>query len=83
MFYSYILKSQKTGRRYIGSTNNLQRRLLEHNSNLSNSTSHRGPYILEYYEEFQTNIEARKRETELKSYKGGNKLRELLDRAPR
>jgi len=32
MFYVYILKSEKDGKLYIGYTNDLKRRLEEHNS---------------------------------------------------
>ncbi|HUW24823.1 MAG TPA: GIY-YIG nuclease family protein [Patescibacteria group bacterium] len=33
MFFVYILRSTKTGKFYTGSTNNLERRLTEHNAN--------------------------------------------------
>ena len=32
MFYTYILESAETGRRYIGQTDDLRRRLSEHNA---------------------------------------------------
>ena len=36
VFYVYILRSQKSGKLYTGQTNNLDRRLVEHNDPLHN-----------------------------------------------
>jgi len=71
----YVLRSLKTGRRYIGSTNNLERRIIEHNTGQSTYTSQTGPYKLMYSEEFMTNIEVRRREKYFKTGIG----REYLD----
>ena len=49
MWFVYILRSQKDGGVYIGSTNDLKRRLTEHNSALVDSTKHRTPLKLEAY----------------------------------
>ncbi|OQW97253.1 MAG: hypothetical protein BWK77_02270 [Verrucomicrobia bacterium A1] len=43
--YLYILRSAQ-GRNYIGSTDDIQRRLAQHNRNLVKSTAQRGPWIL-------------------------------------
>lgn len=37
MFFVYVLRSQKSGYRYIGQTNNLKKRIQEHNSGLTSS----------------------------------------------
>ena len=42
MFTVYVLKNNKTGRHYIGSTNDLVRRLLEHNRGHTRSTRQGG-----------------------------------------
>ena len=78
MYYTYIIQSQKNNRYYIGSTKDLNRRLLEHNSNNTQSLKNKGPFKLIYKEQYQTVIEARKREKEIKSYKGGNAFKKLL-----
>ncbi len=75
MFYTYVLLSETTGKRYTGQTNNLEARLLSHNSGNSPFTKGRGPWKLIYSEEFQTRSDAMKREKFLKSGKG----REFLD----
>jgi putative endonuclease len=49
MWFVYILRSLKDQQIYIGSTNNIQRRLSEHNSAKVDSTKHRIPFKLEAY----------------------------------
>ena len=49
MWYVYILRSELDGHLYIGSTNNMQRRLIEHNSARVDSTKNRVPLKLEAY----------------------------------
>ncbi|OGY63932.1 MAG: endonuclease [Candidatus Harrisonbacteria bacterium RIFCSPLOWO2_02_FULL_41_11] len=70
MFYVYILKSLKNGRFYIGSTNNLERRLNEHNSGKSKYTSLTRPFVLIFKEEYLSRSEAMRREKFLKSGRG-------------
>ena len=70
MFYIYILLSQKDNKRYIGFTNNLDRRIEEHNSGRVKSTKNRIPLRLIYSEEFMNKTDAMKREKEIKAKKG-------------
>ncbi|MDQ5953909.1 MAG: putative endonuclease [Patescibacteria group bacterium] len=70
MYTVYVLKSLKNNYRYIGQTNNLNKRLNEHNSGLSKSTKNIRPLVLDYSEEYATRSEAMKRERFLKSGKG-------------
>ena len=78
MYYVYILKSKKDEQLYIGSTNDLRRRLSEHNSGQVRSTKGRYPFELRYYEAFYTEENARKREHTLK--KDGKALGQLKRR---
>ena len=66
MFFVYILKSEKDGKFYIGYTNNLERRVREHNSGGTFSTSFRTPFKLVYYESYISEKDAKKREENLK-----------------
>jgi len=75
MFYLYVLKSKKDGNLYIGSTNDLRRRLSEHNAGYSRSTKSRRPFELRYYEAYFKEESARKREFSLK--KDGKALAQL------
>ncbi|HSB07145.1 MAG TPA: GIY-YIG nuclease family protein [Thermodesulfobacteriota bacterium] len=49
MWFVYILRSSRDNKLYIGSTNDLQRRLSEHNSANVESTKCRIPFTLEAY----------------------------------
>ena len=75
MFYVYVLRSIVKGRRYVGMTKHLDRRLREHNEGKNRSTKGFAPFELVYVEEFEERTEARKREKYLKSGVG----REYLD----
>ncbi len=81
MFYMYILKSLKDKKLYIGSTNNLPRRLKEHNSGLVPSTKPRTPFKLVYFEGYASEDEARHREHNLKLQ--ARALTQLLKRISR
>jgi putative endonuclease len=67
MWYVYILQSNKESDYfYKGSTNDLRRRLAEHNDGLVDSTRPRRPYRLVYYEAYLTENAARNREASIK-----------------
>jgi len=72
MYFTYILKSTKSGKLYIGHTNNIERRLQEHNTNQSKSTKNKGPWELIYTKEFSSNSEAILLEIKLKKVKNKN-----------
>jgi putative endonuclease len=78
MFYVYVLKSSKDEELYIGSTNDLKRRLKEHQNGESFSTKLRRPFELIYYEAYKIEKDARLREQALKLR--GNARRFLKDR---
>ncbi len=79
MFYVYVLKSEKNNRFYIGSTNNLERRVKEHNSGQSTYTRSTRPFRLIYQEEFSNLSEARKRERQLKGGQGREWLKDNFE----
>jgi len=66
MFYVYVLKSLKDKKLYIGSTDDLRRRLSEHNGGKVRSTKSRIPFELRYYESYFVEKDARRREAALK-----------------
>ncbi len=78
MYYVYILKSLKDNNKYIGSTNNLQRRIREHNAGKVLSTKNRRPLILIYKEKYDNESEARGKEKFYKTYSGFKELRDKL-----
>ncbi len=70
MFYSYILKSKKDSTYYYGSTQDLRRRIGEHNSGMVNYTKAHRPYELVWYCAFLTRVQALIFEKYLKSSSG-------------
>ena len=78
MAFLYILQSESTGRFYVGSTSDLQRRLSEHFRNHTPSTRNRGPWKQVYQETFPTVAEARRRELEIKRWKSSRMIRALI-----
>jgi putative endonuclease len=77
VYIVYILRSQKDGKRYIGITNNLERRLQEHNSGKTKSTKTRIPVDVIYTETYDSLREARLREKYLKTSAGRRYLKEI------
>lgn len=68
--YLYVLRSESTGRLYIGTANDVQRRFAEHQSGRSKATKGRGPWRLLHTERYETLSQARKREYYLKHSPG-------------
>lgn len=66
MYYFYVIENQD-GDLYFGSTNDLKRRLGEHQSGKSKSTKGFS-WTLIYYEAYKSEIDARNREMRVKSY---------------
>lgn len=79
-WFSYILKSEKTGRYYIGSSSDPITRLLErHNKRLVRSTKSGVPWKIVYQEEFLTRQDAYRREMQIKRYKSGEAFKKLVN----
>ncbi len=70
MYFVYILLSEKDNKRYIGFTDDIERRLLEHNAGKVKSTKNRRPLKLICSEQFGNKSAAIKREREIKNKKG-------------
>ena len=68
MWYIYLLRSKKDSTLYLGYTNNLKRRFVEHNSKKNLSTKHKAPFELIYYESYRAQSDAKRRESMLKDH---------------
>lgn len=73
--YTYVLKSVKNGNLYIGYTNDLVKRVKEHNRGLNISTKPYLPWKLIYYEACLNLKDARRREIYFKKTQGRRLLR--------
>ncbi|MDO8729172.1 MAG: GIY-YIG nuclease family protein [bacterium] len=78
MFYVYILQSNRNGSYYIGCTDDITRRLSEHNMGKVKSTKAYKPWLLQYTEKYNTLSEARKREKQIKHWKSRTAIERLL-----
>jgi putative endonuclease len=67
MFYTYVLKSLKDNKYYVGWSNNLKRRIKKHKSGQVNSTKLRLPIELIYYKACLNKEKAIKREKYFKT----------------
>ena len=76
--YVYIIENAK-GEHYIGIAPDLVERLKKHNTQGSRWTKHKGPWQLIYRETCQSKQDALLRERKIKSYKGGEAFKKLLD----
>lgn len=81
MYFTYVLRSLSNGRLYVGQTNDLSRRLEEHNSGQSKYTRFTRPFEVVYVETYIIRVEAVRRERELKSGQGRAWLKKKLVRA--
>ena len=78
MYYVYILLSIKDHRFYTGFTNDLKRRLEEHEKGESIATKYRRPLRLVYYEVCKEQQDALARERHLKSGRGKKYLKSRI-----
>ena len=78
MYYTYVLKSEKDNKFYIGFTKNLKLRFEQHNKGLVDATRERRPFSLIYYEACLNREDATRREKYLKTYHGRMFLKRRL-----
>ncbi|OGU69446.1 MAG: hypothetical protein A2W30_08615 [Ignavibacteria bacterium RBG_16_36_9] len=78
-YFVYILYSPTFKRTYTGQTNDLDNRLILHNSGKVISTKPFKPWILIKSESFTSRAEAMKKEKWFKSSSGRKKLSEILE----
>lgn len=80
-WYVYVLRSTKDDQFYVGSTNDLKRRLQQHQRGENTSTAKRLPLELLYFEGHRSKNDALRREKYFKTTKGKVTLRQMLREA--
>ena len=75
MFYNYVLQSKKDNQWYTGYTDDLRKRIEEHNKGLVYSTRKRRPFKVIYYETCVDERDAKMREQYLKTGMGKRYIR--------
>lgn len=78
MYYTYVLKSKKDNKLYIGFTEDLKKRFSQHNAGLVKATKDRRPLELVYYEACNNQQKAIKREKYFKTGFGRRFLKERI-----
>ncbi|MDD4477346.1 MAG: GIY-YIG nuclease family protein [Patescibacteria group bacterium] len=78
MFYTYILKSLKNQKLYVGSSEDLKTRIDSHNKGKVSSTKSCCPWKLIYYEAHLTKTLSRKAELFYKTSQGRRQLKKKL-----
>lgn len=76
--YVYLLQSESDASYYIGYTQNLKRRIKEHNNGLNFSTKHSRPWKLIFFEGYRNNLDAKRREKYLKTSQGARLLKRMI-----
>jgi putative endonuclease len=77
-YFVYVLKSVKDSKFYTGFTQDLDKRLFEHNSGKVNSTKYRMPLELVYFEASKNIQDATHREKYLKTTYGKRYIKSRL-----
>ena len=78
MFKVYILYSSQIDRYYVGHTQDIEDRLMRHNSGRSLSTKKGKPWVLMYTESLETRSEAMIREKAIKKMKSRAYIEQLI-----
>ena len=76
-YFVYAIKSELDGRIYVGFSEDVEKRLKEHNSGKTKSTKGFRPWDIIFTQECDSRIEARKLEKYYKSGIGKEKLKQL------
>jgi len=76
MFYVYILLNETKTRTYTGVSDDVDKRLAEHNAGRVKSSRSYRPYSIIHVEPFETLKEARQKENFYKSSTGRRRLKE-------
>ncbi len=83
LYFVYILQSQSTGRYYIGQTDDIERRLRQHNAPEYHGTKTTkrfpGPWELIYSETYESRSLAMSREREIKRWKSRKMIAQLIE----
>jgi putative endonuclease len=77
-YYVYVIKSFKGSTRYVGTTQNIQKRLKEHNQGQQRYTKGHRPWKLVYQERFPSRSAAMKQERFYKTTTGRRQLDILI-----
>lgn len=76
--FVYILQSINSFRYYIGSSTDVNDRLLYHNNGWVTATRNKGPWVIKFIQSYPTVREARQMEYKLKKLKSRKILEQII-----
>jgi putative endonuclease len=82
-YFTYIIFSEKLNKYYVGSTNNLLRRLEDHNRGKTSFAKVGMPWQLKYFETFTSRKESVSRELQIKKRKSRLYILSLIATNPK
>ena len=77
--YLYIIKSERNNKYYIGVSSNIGKRLSQHNAGKEKSTKSYVPWVLVYFEKYDSRGEAMIRERFIKKQKSHKWIDRLIE----
>jgi len=78
MYFVYILYSASRDKYYVGSCEDVNKRLIKHNTNHSGFTGKTGDWAIKCIEEHSTKSDALKREKQIKAWKSRKMIEKLI-----
>ncbi|ETB64006.1 TPA: excinuclease ABC subunit C [Candidatus Nomurabacteria bacterium] len=78
-YFVYILLSKKDNKLYVGCSNDVSKRIKEHNSGKVFATKNRRPFVIIHTEEFENKTDAFNRERYLKSLWSARFKKKILE----
>jgi putative endonuclease len=79
MYFVYILYSSIKNKYYVGSCQDLNKRLVKHNTNHSGFTGRTGDWAIKWREEQPDKSTALKRENQIKGWKSRKMIEKLIN----
>ena len=79
MPFVYILYSASGDKYYVGSCEDVNKRLIKHNTNQSGFTGKTGDWIVKWKEEHENKTDALKRENQIKAWKSRKMIEKLIN----
>ncbi len=79
MPFVYIIQDTISGKYYTGSCLDLSKRIKRHEHHTGGKTTRKGSWVLKYSQKVSNIKEARILEKKIKSYKGGNSFKKIIN----
>ncbi len=81
MYFVYILYSSTKKKYYVGSCEDVIKRLAKHNTNHSGYTGKTGDWVIKWTEQHSFKADALKREKQIKAWKSRVMIENLINKA--